>query len=376
LRIRLAAPLLTLLVLLGAGIPSAVAAGTTPIKVVLVVGATGSTTSTYIGYANTAASDAAEAFPGATIVKVYSPNATWDAVKAALQGANFVIYLGHGTGSPSPYPYSVYGSDGMGLNDPANLSDAVTKYYGEWYLANQVRLAPNAVVILSHLCYASGNSEPQNAVPTLDVAKQRLDNYAAGFIGAGATAVIAEAFGDPGAYFRYLAQPGQSVEQIWKSREAAPGWLRYAGAPQSFASVRTPGYTAWYDPSDPSSDPGVYHRSLVVVPGLSTSAVNGTAYTRLAGADRFTTAAAVSAATYAAGVPVAYVATGLNYPDALTASAAAGKAGGPVLLVTGTSIPSSIAAELTRLHPARIVVVGGPASVSDGVVADLGAYVP
>ena len=37
-------------------------------------------------------------------------------------------------------------------------------------------------------------------------------------------------------------------------------------------------------------------------------------------------------ATVATGVPVAYVATGLNYPDALAAGAAAGIAGGPVLL--------------------------------------------
>ena len=37
------------------------------------------------------------------VVKVYSPNATWDAVKAAAQGASIFIYLGHGYGFPSPY---------------------------------------------------------------------------------------------------------------------------------------------------------------------------------------------------------------------------------------------------------------------------------
>ena len=40
---------------------------------------------------------------GATVVKVYSPNATWAAVKAAVNGANIVIYLGHGNGFPNPY---------------------------------------------------------------------------------------------------------------------------------------------------------------------------------------------------------------------------------------------------------------------------------
>ena len=49
--------------------------------------------------------------------------------------------------------------DGMGLNSATNKSDNVAKYYGENYMANDIRLAKNAVVILSHLCYASGNSE-------------------------------------------------------------------------------------------------------------------------------------------------------------------------------------------------------------------------
>ncbi|HYM82938.1 MAG TPA: cell wall-binding repeat-containing protein, partial [Candidatus Dormibacteraeota bacterium] len=372
-RRRVAATLLAAVALLGLAAPVATAATAPAPRIVFVVGSTGSVTATYIQYAETAAAEAAQAFPGATIVKVYSPNATWAAVSAAMQGADFVVYLGHGTGYPGPYPYSAYGSDGMGLNDPANLSDSVTKYYGEWYLANQVRLAPGAVVILSHLCYASGNSEPQNPTPTLDVAQQRMDNYGAGFLAAGATAVIAEAFGDPGGYFRYLAQPGASVQQVWSSRVAAPSWLTYAGDPQSFASARTPGATVWYDPSDPTSDPGVYHRALVVT-GTATAGVAPATPERLAGADRYATAAAISAATFAPGVPVAYVATGLGFPDALAAAAAAGKTGSPVLLVSGTSIPASTATELGRLKPGRIVVAGGPTVVSDDVLNLLASY--
>ena len=43
---------------------------------------------------------------------------------------------------------------------------------------------------------------------------------------------------------------------------------------------------------------------------------------RLAGADRYSTAAAVSAAHFGPGAPVAFVATGLDFPDALAGSAA------------------------------------------------------
>jgi len=77
-----------------------------------------------------------------------------------------------------------------------------------------------------------------------------------------------------------------------------------------------------------------------------------------------------------AGVPVIYVANGLKYPDALSAGPAAIFQGGALLLVMPTSIPSSVAAELTRLRPQRIVIVGGPASVNDDVEAQLSAYSP
>lgn len=92
---------------------------------------------------------------------------------------------------------------------------------------------------------------------------------------------------------------------------------------------------------------------------------------RVAGADRYETSAAISAANYQPGVATAYVASGENFPDALAGAPIAGKTGGPMLLVRGTSIPPSVAAELTRLRPGRIVVLGGPATVAESVVADL-----
>ena len=97
-------------------------------------------------------------------------------------------------------------------------------------------------------------------------------------------------------------------------------------------------------------------------------------FTRLAGADRYATAAAISAASYPAGVAAVYVATGADYPDALAAGPAATRAGGPVLLVTGNRIPAATVQELQRLRPARIVVLGGPGVVSDGVLAALQPY--
>jgi putative cell wall-binding protein len=95
---------------------------------------------------------------------------------------------------------------------------------------------------------------------------------------------------------------------------------------------------------------------------------------RLAGSDRYATAATISAATFPSGVPVAYLATGANYPDALAGGAAAAYDNSPLLLVTRDVIPASTAAELTRLSPGRIVVLGGTGVVSNAVAAALGGY--
>ena len=88
---------------------------------------------------------------------------------------------------------------------------------------------------------------------------------------------------------------------------------------------------------------------------------------RWAGANRFATAAKISANSFAPGVPVAYLATATTFPDALSGGAVAGRAGGPILLVDGGTMPAATASELARLRPARIVVLGGTGVISDAV---------
>jgi len=85
---------------------------------------------------------------------------------------------------------------------------------------------------------------------------------------------------------------------------------------------------------------------------------------RVAGADRYETAARVSAAFFDPGVAALYVATGEDFPDALAAGAAAAKRGGPVLLTRKDALPASTEAELKRLRSEWPVVVGGDGAVS------------
>ncbi|WP_438853804.1 N,N-dimethylformamidase beta subunit family domain-containing protein [Agromyces sp. M3QZ16-3] len=102
----------------------------------------------------------------------------------------------------------------------------------------------------------------------------------------------------------------------------------------------------------------------------------GVAAVRASGADRYVTAADVSERTFAPGVPVAYVAAGTDFPDALSAGTAAAQLGGPVLLTAPNALPDATLAELDRLDPQRIVVVGGTGAVSEGVRSRLTPLAP
>ena len=117
--LRLTTSLVIAIFVAGAGL----AASPTPadaagMKVVIVVGPAGSSTSNYIYNAKKLAAQARGY--GATVYEIYTPRATWARVKSLSQGANLFIYLGHGNGYPSPYgAFSKYTKNGVGLNTTA-----------------------------------------------------------------------------------------------------------------------------------------------------------------------------------------------------------------------------------------------------------------
>jgi len=102
--------------------------------------------------------------------------------------------------------------------------------------------------------------------------------------------------------------------------------------------------------------------------------------TRLAGPDRYGTAAVVSAAHFDPGAAVAFVATGADFPDALAGGPAAAKLGGPILLAPWAwsryqVLPAATVSELERLKPKRIIVLGSTSVVSKAVENAVAAYV-
>ncbi len=265
-RLSIVALLGALLLSFAVVVPAASAASSDP-KVVIIVGATHGATASYRTRADQAYAEARKYT--SNVVKVYSPNATWSKVKAAVVGASIVIYFGHGNGWPSPYTYDpLYTTkDGFGLNATAGNGDYDNKYYGEPYVST-LALAPHAVVILSSLCYASGNPEPGGPAPSQSTARKRVDNFGAGFLKA-ADAVIADGHGGPEPYIRALFTTHATIEGVWRS---APNFHDHV---QSFASTRTKGAVAFTDTDTATSG---YYRSLVWRPGLTTDQVTGASY--------------------------------------------------------------------------------------------------
>lgn len=94
---------------------------------------------------------------------------------------------------------------------------------------------------------------------------------------------------------------------------------------------------------------------------------------RLAGANRYATAAAVASFQFSGVVPVVYLARGDVFADAVAGGALID---GPVLLTGSCALPSATQAALAAARPARVVALGGSGAVCDGVLAQAASAVP
>jgi hypothetical protein len=232
-------------------VPAASAATPRP-KVVIVVGPVGGSTAEYIASGRQLAKQARSY--GAAVTELYTPNATWARVLAATKNANLLIYLGHGNGTPSAYTNRPESTNGMGLNAAAGRGNSNTKYYGSTFVTRYIRLAPNAVVILNRLCYASGNNEWGAGNPSFATARTRVDSYGWSFFKTGAKAVFAEGITSAAYVLTGLFQSNKTIEQIfWSSPNSTRTYKR------TFDSSKTPGMDAVMDPYAPSR----YYRSVI-----------------------------------------------------------------------------------------------------------------
>jgi hypothetical protein len=268
--------LATLLAGLGLAAPARAA---TPTKVAIIVGPVGEElTPVYVSLADAAAT-AAET-RGATVARAYSPEANAEQVLTAVEGANIVIYLGHGVGSPNPYSDhpNPATTNGWGLNGPKargdhsdSWRDGTLAYYGEAWIAAHAKPAPGWVMIYSNACYAPGASEGFDTPADEATAAARVDAYSRGplaELGASAffatdfyegaahlldsllgnpTASYGEAFAtepafEAGALSR-IADPAGGTGELWLHRSAyfdgrMDYWYAFAGDPTEAPATR------------------------------------------------------------------------------------------------------------------------------------------
>ncbi len=125
-------------------------------------------------------------------------------------------------------------------------------------------------------------------------------------------------------------------------------------------------------------DPGTIYvlgGTNAISAGVATTLAGYGTVERLAGADRYGTAAAVSDRFWSSS-GTAFLAVGTEFADALTGGSAAAKVDAPVLLTRSSSLPQEAVDELEALDPERVVLLGGTAAISGAVQTEVGALLP
>jgi PKD repeat protein len=247
--------------------PHSVRAGAAGQKVAIIVGPVGggSIQTNYLNRGEQIAV-AAEA-RGATAVRVFSPNATWANAMAAVNGANIIVYIGHGSGYPNPYGPNLLTdrTNGWGLNriagadsaDPTghghNLSTQMvycgeaalegkplTSYNSAYCSGGPIAPATGFAMVYSNACYAPGAGEYEETTPSSEAtALARVGYYSRPILALGGT-YFASDLGSTSVVTKILENPNRSYGDIFKM---ANGYS--ATALRTFAHPHIAGAEAW-----------------------------------------------------------------------------------------------------------------------------------
>ncbi|GGK55947.1 hypothetical protein GCM10011509_00380 [Ornithinimicrobium pekingense] len=132
--------------------------------------------------------------------------------------------------------------------------------------------------------------------------------------------------------------------------------------------------SAWNDDREPGVE--TWTSPAFGVEWAGTGLVDTPAVSRAQGPNRYSTAAELAVENYETGVETVYIASGVDFPDALSGSALAGVQDAPVLLAKDGSLPAPTRMALQTLAPERIVILGGPGAIGTTVEQRLGDYSP
>ena len=280
-RATLVAAVTTAALLFAAAPTPASAAG---FKVAIIVGPTGSQTDAYRDDADDVYAAAIAA--GASAVKVYSPSATWANVRAAVNGANVIVWMGHGNGYPNPYNATETTAkvNGWGLNrttsngDGDNYSTQLVycgekallgtltstdvdqwRYCGGSTNTDGIHPAAGFVMIYAHACYTAGAGEPGEATQPESTYLSRVKNFSTPPLRLGATAYYATTGAGASIVSSILSSPTTSFGDIFKANRNFT-----ASALRTFSHADVPGNSIWLQndgyhyafAGDPNATPG------------------------------------------------------------------------------------------------------------------------
>ena len=180
--------------------------------------------------------------------------------------------------------------------------------------------------------------------------------------------IVDDAFGDDGAPTAFVATAANFPDAL--AAGPAAGALRgpvilVDGAARSVdaataALISDLGVTDVLIAGGPGSVSGGVEASLASLVGGSDHVV------RLAGPDRYATAAAVNGAVFDE-TEYALIASGTGFPDALAGGPLAGMLGAPIHLSPGSCIPASAAAGIVDSGVLGVLLLGGPGALGASV---------
>lgn len=131
---------------------------------------------------------------GVEVHRFYTPNNDWAQIKAAAEGAHFLLYRGHGV-FWSPMPNPTVG--GFALKNHLVSADDIRE---------DLHLAPSAIVML-YGCFTAGSSSIDGGSISSQEAQRRVAQYSEPFFDVGVGGYFADWFGDAfRMYVRYLFQ--------------------------------------------------------------------------------------------------------------------------------------------------------------------------
>lgn len=206
---------------------------------------------------------------------------------------------------------------------------------------------------------------------TVTIADALQANDLVAFYAAGSRRVTIDVAGPAGADFDvYLYSPGTA--------SIAPSYVQ----PVAWGNGNTANESFVFDV--PMGAAGLYYLEVVRFSGSGDAHIRvsqsslppAPSATRVAGADRFTTAIEVAKRTHPAGSRTAVLCSGRSFPDGLSASSLAGALDSPIMLTEQRWLPASVGAHLKAMGTDTVYIVGGTTAVSFLVETDLARWVP